>query len=46
MTELRTLSAAVALAAGMTWAGSISQAEILAMTNYESKPAEALKAYA
>lgn len=45
MRQLRTLSAAVALAAAATSAGSAVQAEILAMANYESKPAEALKAY-
>lgn len=46
MRQFRTLTAALALAAVTSWASTASQAEILALANYESKPAEALKAYA
>jgi hypothetical protein len=39
------LAAAAAIAAGLFLPGTSSQAEILALVNYESKPPEALKAY-
>jgi DNA-binding beta-propeller fold protein YncE len=40
------LGAATAVAAGLALSGTASQAEILALVNYESKPADALKAFA
>src|SRR5918995_1985146 len=46
MRRLRVLGAATTVAAAIAWAASPSQAEILALVNYERKPADALKAYA
>ena len=46
MRRLRVLGAATTVAAAIAWAASPSQAEILALVNYESKPADVLKAYA
>lgn len=46
MTGLAQWSAATAIAAAVALTAAQSQAEVLALVNFESKPAEALKAYA
>jgi hypothetical protein len=45
MRRAKFLGAVTALATAIAWGGTPSQAEILALVNYESKPADALKAY-
>lgn len=45
MKKIAKLSVATAIAAGMALTGPVAQAEILALMNYESKPADALKNY-